>query len=477
MAIKIKPGGTRKIKGMPPEKGFSVSFVPTPVTWPQGQFEVDLRDSTLVIQIGEYSTTTEPRVELSGNLKGLSMQLLPWDNTFARPTAILQGQQLRRYGDAASQPAWAHLEVKTEYGAKRYRHQYESRPEGEQTLALNLQTFDAVYKPGSLAYETAACAVELFAGATAGKAANSLFLDGGTYTLEGFSVQANPNFLAPQLDFSGVSVARSGNNSPWLPFTLISPRHAVFGAHIDGATVGDQVLFRRPDGSTQTVTILGEARKPAFMSGSTPVEIDLGIVYLSAPVTGCATYKVLPKDWERYLPSADPRRPFPGLEVQLQSIVRAFNTGTQTEGAATSNLYIDNDSPKLLVHPITSLGVDSATGMMIGEIFSGPKIQSLKPHWRGLYPGDSSSPSYLLVRENEDDEAPTMVLIGALYAISAGFGGIYFDSLTPHVSGHFDWVEGVMNSLAAAQGDTTNYNLQVVDLSRFETYEPFGAAL
>ena len=471
MAIKIKPGGSRKVKGMPANKGFSVSFVPTPRSYPAQVLETPLKDCTISTTFSAYETQTEPDVVVSGNTKGLSMRLLPWPGQ-PRVTAILRGNQLVRTG-IPSEESRAHLEVTTEYGSRRYLHDYLSKPPEEPAMLSAIGTSTVEFSQGTLAQECFETCWELFEGVAPGKASNSQFLDGGNYGISSFNVQANPNFLGAELDFSGVSVGRSGENSPWLPFTLIGPRHAVFAAHIDGSTVGDQVLFRRPNGTTQTVTILAESRFPQVVVNGQNQQVDLALVYLSEAVTGCATYKVLPADWERYLPCMDPKRDYPYLPVTLPSIVRAFNPGTTTPGAATSNLYIDNDSPKLLFKGKTSLGLDAGWGMTTGNILTAPPWPEFAAHWRALYPGDSSSPEFLLVRE-QAEQAPTMVLIGALYAITAGFGGIYTDSLTPLVSARFDWVNQKMNEMAVANGDNTPYALQVVDLSRFNTYTPYG---
>jgi len=472
MSITFKTGpGALTMKGMDPSKGFSAEFVPTPYSYPAVQYPEPLKDGLLNFSRGAYQTTTEPTLVLSGNLKGFELQLLPWGDTPDPPTfRLLPDYHFQRLGVVATSVR-AHVEVRTEYGAKRFRYDFTSAAPGEPQESNVTEVGAPEYEEGSLARECLDNCMAIFAGSPAGKPYNSQFLDGGVYSVDGTVVQDNPSFVGAEVDLTGVSIARSGNTSPWLPYTLVTPRHAIFGSHIDNEVVGDQVLFRRANGITQVVSILAVQRYPLVPVNGNDSETDLAVVYLSAPVTGCKAYKVLPSDWERYLPSQDPRRPELAA-AQLPAVTRAFNTGYENSAAPEGNLFINNDCPKLIVQAVEWLGNDASLGMTSMSILGRMKWPELLPHFRGVYPGDSSSPTFLLVREQEGGPLEP-VFLSALYAVTSIFG-ITSNAIAPLVSARIAWINQKMNEMAVANGDNTPYALQVVDLSRFNTYTPYG---
>ena len=247
-------------------------------------------------------------------------------------------------------------------------------------------------------------------------------------------VTVNPNFFAPSLDFSGVSIARTGLNEDTFPVALVTDRHAIIARHVAPAA-GTKVAFRRQNGTYQTATVLDRTHVEA---GGIVGYIDLSVIYFDQVITGTTIYKTLSDTFfQTYAPAAifelfgsiytESKSAFPSIRkarhasdgsggsyVQLNACNRYFE----------SNGLLNNTDPML--SPLQDWGIPG-----IG--------------------GDSGGPSFFLIN-NE------MILATSQYTVTGGFS----------ISGHVIEINTIMNDQAGvAQG---TYELQHPDLSGFTTY-------
>lgn len=102
-------------------------------------------------------------------------------------------------------------------------------------------------------------------------------------TPEGF-VSATPQAgIVDGLNIAATSVWRSGRSDDAFPLMLVTNRHAVTVGHVIPA-VGAKITYRRPDGSTQTVTVDAVYRY---------ADRDFCAVHFDAAITGITPYSLV----------------------------------------------------------------------------------------------------------------------------------------------------------------------------------------
>lgn len=457
MGLKIKSApGAKSVKGMPPELDTRVTVEAEPYTYPLELLPLQDRPDFIVDrQYEAYSTTGEVGIKLTGSPPGLKVELLPGADP-SKPDIVGARLTPDLHVQAVSQP-FHRARVQTDYGTREYS--FQSNPSGRLESYLTHKSFTP--KPGTLAAEVIGNVKYYLPAAGASNETSHQFLDGGNFGVGNVVAQDNPNFTFKDIDWSGISVTRTGSGYG-LPFMLVSPRHAVFAGHVDESTVGDQVVFRRPDGSTQTVTVLARVETPVFGPSSNE-DPDLAVVYFDQPVTGCSIFKIPPPDWDLYLPSMRPwdTRGSSGNMPLIPMIVRCANSGEGETGPSGRQVLTWN-SPKFLV----SMAEQSLKGSQYKRLIfreAIPKDPQFDAHWRSMYGGDSSSPFFMLVRENVSSP-PTPVLVSTLHAITLGI------AFGPFFGDYHEWLQGQMDAMCTANGDTTTYQLQTVNLSRFKKF-------
>ena len=443
---KIKFSPTRRIQGSKPSAAFSftaaaVARMAAAVNLPGLQ----LPGCTMDVYRPEFETT-DLVITRSGNSEGAYVRV---DDTL---NLAVDGNRIslltEKYAFAALPFDYY---VGTRHGEVK-ASAYVNAAVQARGFADDLGTFDYDSLP-------AACTRlmrEAFSGKSPGAASQDVFLDGGAYVdgVGNTSVTPNPTRVLPDLDLSGVSVTRSTNGA-YFPIILVGPRHFVAASHI-GADPGQLVTFRRPDGTYKTVTIL------AVMNRGDNYDMRVGI--LSEDVTGCAHYKTLPADWRRYMPAMtnDVFTLHGGALPGMPVITRAANPGA-TPGTWDGNLVINTNSPHLVVTWVGGWDVEFGWPekprlIMVIEPKGNGVQDPLYTFARGLYPGDSGSPTFALV---PTAEGFTPALVSVLYTRNSG----------PFLGSLIGWINQKIADLSAAHGESRTFTLGAVDLSAFRTYE------
>lgn len=452
--LKASPA-SKVVKGMRPEHDFTVTFTPTTQSYPEKTYKTVAKDLSVTYIERAYTTDQEVRIDVSGNTRRLSIELLPPPGNQAFGTGHeLIGSRARKI---TSEDIGLRVRVKTEYGERIVAYEYPSNPPGLNDFKQNT---GIVYKEGTFARE---CVDTVMAMLHPDGASNDLscqFLDGGTYDVGNVQVQDNTKFFLSDHDWSGISLAKTGAGYGF-PLVLVSPQHAIFATHVDLSPVGHQATFRRPDGSTQTVTVqsAAQAKNPenGLLEEGKP---DLTVVLFDQPVTGCSVFKLIPPDFELYMP-VDNLPDGSNLSVigtGVLGVARMSNPG-QGSGIA-GNVILTWSSPKFLAQVLSPYSV-TQTGMLnVTNIL--PTNQLVAAHWRAPYSGDSGSPYFLMAREGESKKA-TPILVSVLYGVSL------ISSPGPHLGRWFNWVQEQMNAMSTTAGAPL-YSLKKADLSRYTAF-------
>lgn len=289
-----------------------------------------------------------------------------------------------------------------------------------------------------------------------------LFLDGGSYAVEAPSVTPNPNCALADMDWSGVSVtSTNGSGLAFYPVMLVSPRHAVCNKHI-GAYTGQEVVFRRRDGSYQTVNVLGEV--------DSATSDDLRVVVFDADVTDCAYYKTLPADWRRYIPAltSETLGAYGGVGC-VPLVFRTYNTGIDPspDTPPHKNNPIASSSPKLRVDWLALMDSPIKSGPTVppGEGLGAGMIlfptDALHGFFNNPYPGDSGSPGFFLVPSGPNSQSFTPALVTSYWTPRSG----------PCYTERRAWIDTTMQALSTTYGVQGTYTFGTLDLSAYPTYD------
>lgn len=461
MAIKIKPGvSPLKIRGMPESRKFQVSFVSEPYSYPERPLPPQDRGDIIVHRkVRAYSTTGEVKAAVVGDLTGLKFTALP-GAIVERPLEVSARAWPGGHIQNLTSPR-LRVRVETAYGYQ--EHEHIAYPSGYENQNIVQEGYDI--KPGTVQEDIWANMLAYLPPAGASNETSHQFLDGSIFNAGYVVAQDNPNFTFRDIDWSGISASRSGSGSG-LPYMLVSPRHAVFAGHVDESTVGDLVTFRRPDGSTQTVTVLARAEVPRFIpppgSPDGPAyddtyDHDMALLYFDAPVTGCCIFKMLPTDWDQYLPTCRDWDNRDGNQIPVPMLARMSNPGGGA-GPLSGNVILTWGSPKFLVGMLAQVNYAAGLNRFVA-VEELPENPILRSHYRAPYGGDSSSPYFFLIRE-QAGATPTPVLVGPLHAVGAGV------SIGPALTEHRGWIQSNMDAMVATHGGM-QHQLLTADLTRF----------
>lgn len=239
-------------------------------------------------------------------------------------------------------------------------------------------------------------------------------------------ITLNENIFTGALDFSGISVMRTGRTNDGFPATLVTNRHALVAKHVAGS-VGTEYLFMRSDGTFQKVSV--QARTDT--TGN-----DLTVLYFDQALTGITPYKVLPTDWEdTYAPSCN-------YSTETTSILPTLRKSRHFGDGSTGSCIVINT---LRYYSNTSTLVYNTRAPIIApnEI---PEIWGTQ-----AIGGDSGGPSFLLIN-NE------LILIGSQYTVTQATA----------ISKHVSEINTIMDTQAGAAPGT--YTLTHPDLSGFTTF-------
>lgn len=455
------------IRGFTQNEEVHVMLIPSPKSYQGYTYTEGGADYSITKVIDAYSTTDEPDITLTGYAEGAKVDILDFNGATSAGVLSLEGNHIKQIVSSNLQNSTVRIKVTTRYTSKVKDYSFASVGEDDA-----IQDIDVVFATGSLSEEILDCVKDLLpvGGATVGT--NCQFNGGvgaadNLYEAGNVVVEDNPTFFLAAMDWSGISLAYKNELQEEVgyiyPFTLISPRHVLFAAHTKGNTVGTTITFRRPNGTTQTVTVLSEARAPAEASGSSP---DIGLAYLSEPIVGCGVFKIPPADFTKYFPVQQTTLgSVPYRHIGVPTIVRVANTGIYGD-TLYGHIFLDRHSPKFIsTNSIRFVPIPGDTSLVYTYELV-PKDSLLASHYRGIYGGDSGSPSFWMIRETAE-ATPTPVLVSAYYI---GEGGEKSFSAGPHYAVYSSWIQAQMDALAVANGDTPIYTLTYANFSRFNSY-------
>lgn len=213
-----------------------------------------------------------------------------------------------------------------------------------------------------------------------------------------------------------IAVWNSTSNGAQRAGTLISPRHVIFARHYQIAE-GATLRFVTAANVVVTRTMTAKASLPV-VAGYYP-DITVGVLDSDVP-EGIAFAKVLPGDWEDYMPSPGPTRRIPALTLD------------QEAKALVSDLVHVADSTD---HPFAT--------------FARPVDPALTPWYEDKVGGDSGQPAFLIINDE-------LVLL-TVWTFGGGGSGT-------SIVRNKDAINALMTSLGGG------YQLTEVDLSGFNRY-------
>lgn len=145
----------------------------------------------------------------------------------------------------------------------------------------------------SLAAHVEAAILAMVSGKTSGAATQAVL----TSSAGGASSPAytrNASIFTGALDLSAITVYTTAFGSNMFPVVLISPRHVMAG-HV-GASPGQQIVFKAPDGSHVVRTVVSHVEVAPDMG-------DNYVGWLDSEITNITPMKLLPTTWASYVPS------------------------------------------------------------------------------------------------------------------------------------------------------------------------------
>lgn len=352
--------------------------------------------------------------------------------------ATLNGNVLESKG----LPGIAEIRVRNAAGSKRAKQQLYVG--GFNLTGTTFQSFVA----GSLGKHITDAMLAMVSGKDAGNATQNHY-QSIVQDLDNPACVLNPDLFTGSMDLSAIGILNKnadGTVAVSHPGLLISPRHLIAATHF---LPYSPVIFRRPDGSYQSVNIIG--RKNNVGTGTvTTKETDISVLYLDADVTGIDPFVFMPPDWHDYIPSLRS-----GYEIKLPVLSRTVH-----------DIY-GNWRPTLSVQLCFRLNLNLAAddytmldcrGALSSENYLSPPLptDAFASRIRG---GDSGGPIMALVNG-----------VTVLLCTNWSGGGSDFAL-------HATVINAAMNALSAeyvtAGGtDPANgtYAMQTVDLSGFTNY-------
>lgn len=425
-------GAGAQIVGQPASNDFSIVIERLAQSYPAETVVQNLSKTTVTETYAAYSTS-EDVVTVTSTLP----VTLATTSGFA-----MNGSVVRKIGNSEANCT---LSARSAYGQR----EFVLAPNGGLGSLSNRTSCEVtVNDPNSIYAEAFNQIQTRLSGKTPGYPAQSQYANGAVTTLAGFNVAENAGFAFGDIDWSMISMASTGLPNMQYPIMLLSPRHAIYARHV-GST--RQFLFRRPNGTTQTVGVVSrqEVRDPEYPSKT----LDISVCLLDQDVTGCAFTKVPPANYLSVLADVRNTQPAP-LRARIPVIARLANTGYS--GTPT---YINNNAPKFIPHFVSDLRSSPQSGAMV-EVDSSiagytGAFASLAPFCRYAYGGDSSSPVFLLVREDGASQ-PTPVMLFSHYGVSGG-GDVGYAAA---------WIQQTMDALSDA-ASVSRYSLQRAQLNRY----------
>jgi len=321
-------------------------------------------------------------------------------------------------------------------------------------------------QPGSLAKYMDDQVATRFAGKTYNDT-NRLRWSSNNYSGTALSAVRNPNNVAVDIDMSWMSASsvRTGVGSAYSPCSLISPRHAVKANHYN--PVPTRIAWIGRDGNPYYANVVSSSSLTGALN-------DCQLLYLDAAVSTQVTcVSILPSNYLTYIPylgHKEYRRAGPGSAADIPPVVRVFTRLIQNNGI-NYEASIGNFSERISWTPLMpddqqASGTNVDTGIYANSSgYAGNPTSKSAGDGSGAIttngtqwcdyaiPGDSGSQIFTVING-------TPVLLTEYYGPGNG----------PKYSGNAAQLNTEMRALASAAGDNTQYSVNEVSLSGFNTY-------
>jgi hypothetical protein len=224
-------------------------------------------------------------------------------------------------------------------------------------------------------------------------------------------------------------------------FVLVSSRHCLTVGHMV-PSVGSSLTFKNSDtGQSQTVTVAATYAAGTPGSGAN----ELGLIYLSAPVTVVTPAKVVPSDIGNYIPGAPTNvGALNQLNISGQLMNVTINSHDNTAASSAAYIQIKAFMGYASGQGTTYLGETDKFRYDVGGFTGG-----------GAYSGDSGSPEFCLINGE-------LIYCGA----ASNSGGQSYS-----VASQFAITQQKMNDIAASNDiDKGSYRLITPALNMFPRF-------
>lgn len=196
-------------------------------------------------------------------------------------------------GPGATLPAACVVHMHTSHGTVYVRTPSVVSATGRVEVATGVE-----YLPGTLGAHITESLFSMIRNKVAGNATQNRFLSNNHSVVAPAAVR-NPYLFTGDLDLTAISIARTSEPGGQYPIALVGPRIAMSADHTRPGP-GEKFVFMDLAGGMHVHTV----------QSSMSIGGDIGLVYLTAPVTGITPFKFLPANLGSYIPSGMNAGPF-----------------------------------------------------------------------------------------------------------------------------------------------------------------------
>lgn len=446
--MSIKFGTDVSVKGMGPDKDFSVTVTKEVVVSPQVSKLVQCQEAKNILIQTNSSSEEVLKIAITGNTTGL--KVYPDNPNYAK----LLGDTVRKIKDFHPVINPKYLFVENEFGKRKFTINIDTE------MPVPRQKTTGTFVNGSLGKACTELLYSLLNGKVPGSNHQDLFLPGGTFPNGDppTNIVRNPNRMIPKLDLSGVSITRETDNGPgvgWrFPAILVSPRHFVCNKH-SGIWNNLTVYFLTKSGVIHEAVVLD--------SEDIAPESDLRVGIFTEDVPDCEYYGTLSGDWMNYMPGnwIPTNTAYSGfLGVPgIPLVTCQANPGESTNGDSANNV-INTDNRKLRITWMLDVLDAKYPPYRQTVAIHGMMEDPMYPFFNRAYGGDSGSPIFMLVPYMNGNFMPA--LISSYWSSTSG----------PFYPLLRERIDTAMKMFSTRHGDPRTFTMKTANLSRFTRFSP-----
>lgn len=444
--MSIKFGTDVSVKGMGPDKDFSVTVTKEVVVTPQSSKLVQCQEAKNILLEANATSEELLKIAITGNTTGLKAYT---DNP---DYAKLFGDTVRKIRDFHPVAEPKYLVVENEFGKRKFAINIDTE------VPMLRQKTTGTFVNGSLGKACTELLYSLLNGKVPGSNHQDLFLPGGTFpNTHGdppTNIVRNPNRMIPNLDLSGVSITREHDEPvQWrFPAILVSPRHFVCNKH-SGVWNNLTVYFLTKSGVIHEAVVLD--------SEDIAPESDLRVGIFTEDVPDCEYYGTLSGDWMYYMPGnwIPAKAPYSGfLGVPGIPLVTCQANSGDSDDDGSGNNVINTDNRKLRITWMLDVWDAKYPPYRQTVAIHGMMEDPMYPFFNAAYGGDSGSPIFMLVPYTNGNFVPA--LISSYW--SSGSGPFY-----PLLR---ERINAAMKMFSTRHGDPRTFTMKTANLSRFTRF-------